>query len=572
MQAFPRMSLLAPLLCILSLACQQQSATPGASVVPPSSPSAATAPVTPKVTRVVLAVPAPGAESPKPTNVSTTNIWPIKPAYEFLWGVSVEGEANVPQLAESWTLGPDGKSFHFQLHKGVQFHRGMGEFTSKDVLYSWEQLTAPDSQEGRRERWLSSVPKVEAVGDYEVVFNLKEPDQSFVWSFGEPDAGLRIMSKADGEARTRWSYDDPAIAGTGPYAITERQQGQFIRFRRDVAPHYRKTPDFPEFEFRYVKENSTRLAALLTKEIQIAALPLDLIPQAEAKGMKAIKARAQLGFQTFIVFLGPSVNKKYTAADPDPVPGGQPYRYMNTPLLDGRVRQALNKAINRDELNKAFFKGQGEPIYNTFFHPTRPGWNPDWVRRFPQEYGYDPEAAKRLLAEAGYGPNNPLKHTLLTVSFGLFPELSDMVEAIANYWRAIGVDVTIDNSDPAVQTQKRNRQEYDNHSYIAGTSVRQFFGFGAYGVGNGYVGGRSGAEFIEPSEVFQNQLRWTFDQSKLNTLWRQVGDMAYDLKAPAPLFWLPTYAVVDPNLVADYPFSGTTTGTYTNVEYIKAAK
>ncbi len=559
------------LLLLLNLlwlaACQQAPA-------PPAAPAAADLdtrePVTPKVQRLVLAVPPPATERPRPTNGNTTDIWHESPAYEYLWGVSPDGAPNVPQLATEWNLEPDGKTFRFKLRKGVPFHYGKGEFTAQDVLYSWQMLIAPDSLE-RRERWESSVPNVEIVNDFEVLFHLARPDQAFLWSFGEADAGLEIMSKVDGE-RKAWTFDETPVAGTGPYAIKEWRPSEFIRFERSTPKHYRRTPDFPEFEYRYVRENSTRLAALLSREVQIAALPLDLMSQAEARGFKAVRGRADVGFQTFVTFVGPWVNKKYTSGDPEPIGADQAYRFPQTPLLDKRVLKALNKAINRDELNKAFFKGLGTPIYNVFFHPSRPGWNPAWERNFQVEYGYDPDAARKLLAEAGYGPNAPLEHTILTRSYGLFPELLDIVEAIANYWRRVGVQVTIDSSDGATQGRKMTAQEYDNHSYIAGTSVRQFFGFGSYGAGNGYVGGRIGAEFIEPTKVYSEELRWTFDEKQADAIWRRIGDQAYDLHAPAPLFWLPVFAVVDPSIVADYRFSGSRTGTYTNAEYIYAAK
>jgi hypothetical protein len=46
--------------------------------------------------------------------------------------------------------------------------------------------------------------------------------------------------------------------------------------------------------------------------------------------------------------------------------------------------------------------------------------------------------------------------------------------------------------------------------------------------------------------------------------------MQYALHAPIPLFWVPSYAIVDPDIVADYQFSGQRSGIYTNVEYIAA--
>ena len=63
-----------------------------------------------------------------------------------------------------------------------------------------------------------------------------------------------------------------------------------------------------------------------------------------------------------------------------------------------KVRQAMNKAINREELLKVLYKGRATYTYVAGFYPDLPGWDPTWEKRFPEMYGYDPAAAKRLLA------------------------------------------------------------------------------------------------------------------------------------------------------------------------------
>ena len=67
-------------------------------------------------------------------------------------------------------------------------------------------------------------------------------------------------------------------------------------------------------------------------------------------------------------------------------------------------------------MNKAFFAGKGEVMTLNAFHPTRPGWNPDWEKRYPNEYGFDPAKARALLAEAGYTASNPLNTTMFVHS------------------------------------------------------------------------------------------------------------------------------------------------------------
>ncbi len=559
----------AAFLALASLGCSQ-AGTPAPGGPPPAA-SNESGPVTPKVNRVTLALGPPSTEANAPNQLSGTITWQIRPMYEYLTGVNLAGKELQPMLATEWKLQPDGQSFRFQLRKGVKFQFDKGEFTAKDVAYTLKDLSLDGALPTTATRWNGLVKSIDPVGDYEVVVNLKQPDQAFLWTLGQQEGGFEIRSEADSKAKPP-TFQERPIAGTGPYYLSEREQGRYIRYARVGFDHWRQKPEFPEFEFRFMKENSTILAALLAKEVQMAALPFDLIDQAEKAGFKSIRGRAPVGVQTFVSLLGPWVNKAVNPGErlnPDP---NAKYVFPDSPLVDVRVRKALSKAINRDELNKAFFKGYGAPIVNLFFHPSRPGWNPDWERRFQDEYGYDPEGAKRLLAEAGYGPNTPLKHTAILGNSGYFAEGMDLFEAITSYWRKVGVDVKLEQMDANTRTTRGRELSLDNYSNLNATSIRQFYGFGVYGGGSS-LGSRGGNEIWEAVDYFNNKMRPLTDASKFETAWRELGDLAFNLHtAPIPLFWLPAIAVVDPNIVADYPFSGSLTGAYADVEYIKAAR
>ena len=70
---------------------------------------------------------------------------------------------------------------------------------------------------------------------------------------------------------------DQEPAGTGSYEYGGRVQGQSIWFEKAPQPHWRgENPDFAEVELRWVREDLTRLAALLTGEIHVAALSREL--------------------------------------------------------------------------------------------------------------------------------------------------------------------------------------------------------------------------------------------------------------------------------------------------------
>src|SRR5262249_19311154 len=365
----------------------------------------------------------------------------------------------------------------------------------------------------------------------------------------------RIMSKAHFDAVGEPSLQTAPIAGTGPYQFKERAQGQYVRFERVPYQHWRVTPDFPEFEFRFQNEASSRLAALLAGEIQITNLPADLLPQAESQGFKVIRGRVP-ALRAFMAWQCCFINAQT----------GEYPVFPNSPLMDPRVRRALNRAINREELNRAFFAGKGEPMYLNHFHPSREGWDPSWQTRFAEEYGYDPARARALLAEAGQ-PN--LRTNLLVRPLPLFPGADDVTEAVRGYWRAVGAEpqlVTIDSGE--INTGQRALR-FDNHVTMVGTSGPQFVTVAVYN--SSVLGNYLGAQHPDVQDVVK-RLRVELNAQKRADLYRQVGNKMYELHLDVPLFWLPAEAVVDSKVVADYVWPGSISGTWTHPEYIKAVR
>ncbi len=80
----------------------------------------------------------------------------------------------VPDLAESWTISPDGTVYTFKLVKNAEWHQGFGKVTAADVKYSYERVL--DTKTGSPYRAeFGDVAKVEAPDDYTVVITLKAP-------------------------------------------------------------------------------------------------------------------------------------------------------------------------------------------------------------------------------------------------------------------------------------------------------------------------------------------------------------------------------------------------------------
>ena len=543
---------------VLALACSAPSSQP--------SPSGAgDGPAQPKVNRVVLAVPAPvEAESNQPRNIGQTSMWQIAPMYEYLIAMDNQTGKYVPGLATEWKVEENGSALRFKLRQGVQFHsstgsgNSWGEFTAKDMEHSWKDMIREDSIAGYQVVLARRViDRIEAPNDYEVVMRLKAKDSDTLNTISQAQGGFEMMSKANFDKTGDPSLTQPPIAGTGPYQFKSRSQGANVIFERVPYKHWRMMPDFPEFEFRFIKEASTRQAALMTHEIQLTSLPNDLMAGAERAGLKVAKGRVP-ALRSFLSIWCCYLDKSGKEMFPD------------SPLKDVRVRKALNKAINRDELNKAFFAGKGELIFGFNHVPANhPAYNPDWQKRFQSEYGYDPNAAKDLLSQAGYGPGKPFKTVMFVHEVPAFAAAPDTVEAIASFWRQAGVDVTLSTMEGEQMRTLSRGCKLDNHFDIIGTSGAPIVAYGYYN--SSFIGNCGGYQHPDTDALF-DKIRQELDIEKHDALWRQIGDKSFDLHTNVPLFWLPAEAMYDPNVVSDYVWPGSISGTWTHVEQIKAAR
>lgn len=528
----------------------------------------------PKVQRVILAVQPPTTEANDPRFGRAPTNWVYWPFYENMVGIDPATGKLSPQLATEWSLEPNGQAYRFKIRKGVQFHHGKGEFVAKDVEGVFKSfLELPELERGYT-LWEPIVKEIQVVNDYELVVQMKKPAGVFMQSFSEQRGTFNIFSPKHFQEIKQPTNEAPngqptmqtgPAAGTGAYQFKEREQGSYIRYQAVPYRHWRANPDFPEFEFRFVKEASTRMAGLLTGELHMADLPEDLKAQALQRGFKAVAGRVQAN-RAFL-----QINCCFFADINDHSKG---WTTPESPLADPRVRKALNKAVDRDKLSKAFFGGNTQPLISTHFRPGLEGWNPQWEKDFAQEYGYDPEAAKRLLTQAGYGPSGRTLQTNMlfpTDAGRAYAGGDDIADAIAVMWRAIGIDVQHTTIDPVQRTAMTRSLRLTNHLLLTGTSSEPWTGTTTYG-SSAISGARGSGVELAKADAALNQLSETLDEKRSEQLWRIVGDALFYEHKDIPLFYIPVEAVVNQNIVADWLFPGSITGGWTHVYNIKAVR
>jgi ABC-type transport system substrate-binding protein len=533
----------------------------------------AQAPAKPKLERLKIAVAPLGWDTNFSWLQSRSGMLDKRPALEYLVGIDQNTGAYIPQLAEKWDMAPDGKSWTITLRKGIKFHDNWGEFTAKDVRHSIFLITQPESVMTDAGLWrtLMGITKddttleaveqkvaqmVEIVDDYKVIIHTKAVAPELVDSISANN-DLVMESKARWDKGGKELYGQKVV-GTGPFEFVERKVGSHVLYKR-VENHWRKTPEYPELEFRWVPEGVTRLATLIAGEVHISDIDRALQKDAIAKGMKIVPSKqTAIGHEWLFGGL--------YFATPDKL-------NMKQPFTDKRVRQAMNMAINRKAIADNILGGKVQPMLVTRFNPKAdealwPGiWNPDWEKRFDELYGYNPKKAKALLAEAGY--KNGFEFTVYLYTLPGMPELIDIGQALALDWQEIGLQPKLIEIDfPRVREQYRTKSIHGAAWPLRGSpnalNLLRIFNKARDSVVYAYE-----HPYIEERLAALNSV---VDKAERARLLREIGEHKFTEFADMPFFWLYAEAGVNPQYIADYTFPGSITGFFTHLEYIKLAQ
>jgi ABC-type transport system substrate-binding protein len=492
--------------------------------------------------------------------------WFFATTHESLIGADPITGEHIPRLATSWTIEPDGRSVRFKLRQGVRFHGDNGEFGAKDLVATLAMHTVEDAQHSHRTQYRAV--DIEVVNANEVVYHVSKTNPEILnntssWNLisGEPFSA---------ESLEKMGGDPDAVqkspAGTGPYQFAEGVHSTFYKVERVPYDHWRYNPDWEGIEFRWIDEQSTRLAGILTGEIHLTDIAPDLIAEA-INGGKATSTAKVLTRERTIMFEGALIDKSYGNYKAQGTACG--YAHCDSPLLDIKVRQALNKAIDRAQINEAFFLGKGIEVHNHAFVPTRTYWNPDWDAKFQEQYGYDPVAAKALLAEAGYGPNNPLELRIDVAPAGGLPEKPDLMESAAAFWNDIGIKTNLDNRDRAATNPVTRSFGFSQRISYMSSNIVDMQTFRVHHCSCQSPRGGFELKELDKAIAFHREV---VDSTEVYNRLRETGNATFDLFIAVPLFWQPQQLVYDPEVIASYEFSGVPLGVVAHFDQILAVK
>ena len=357
---------------------------------------------------------------------------------ESLFGRDAMGNA-LPRLVKEWSLSPDKLVWTFKLQDGVQFHKGYGEMTSEDVLWSMEQLTAEDAVNSVASRlrrlWANPEGSARAVDDYTIEVDTGVLQYDMLSWTSIPYAGWIVSKQQAGELGEEAASRDGA--GTGPFEIVEHQFGRSWTMKA-VEEHWRKTPNFAELVYHEIPEESTRVANFLTGNVDTFTMELDSLPAVQK--MEGVKfMRVEGGGTIHVGWYGNFYipEKERPAYNPD-LPWVSASGDVNSEEWEraAKVRRAMSIAIDRQLIVDTILSGEGKPLVLW-------GWEAQ-IHRLPPDiqagWEFDPEKAKRLLAEAGY-PDG-FEVTLIP-DIRNVPGEVEATEAIGTMWEDIGIRTSL---------------------------------------------------------------------------------------------------------------------------------
>jgi len=318
-----------------------------------------------------------------------------------------------PGLAESWEVLDDGMRIRFMLRDGVTFHNGE-PFDAEAVKYTFDRLLGEQGAQGPQQSNYTTIDRVEIVNENTIDMFMAQPDPVILTKLSGYGAMIVPPDYIEEMGEEHFNLNP---VGTGPFRFVSYNQG--VQIELEANPDYFEgAPELDGVIFRFIHEDSTRLAELQSGSI-------DILNNVAYSAIPTIEADDNL---KIVSVPGPTI---YSLA----------FKSVEPALTsDVNVRRALNMAVDKQALIDAFLGGRGTPISQLQGEMSF-GYAPDL-----EGYPYDPERARVLLQEAGVAPG-----TKMTIDYRSGNStFNEVVQAMSGFFSNVGLDVGLNPMEDAV--------------------------------------------------------------------------------------------------------------------------
>ncbi|MGW1272295.1 ABC transporter substrate-binding protein [Streptomyces sp. NPDC002491] len=330
-------------------------------------------------------------------------------AYQSLVHANADG-TYAPSLAEAYGyVGAGNRQFKITLRDGVKFSDGaaLDSGAVKKYLEYYVGAGGPFAANAK------TIGKIDTPDAKTVVLTLNAPNPDMPYFFSEHGFFGNVISPtalAGDTARL-----GTTTAGAGPYMLDPAATVQGSTYTYVPNPHYYepKSRKFKKVVVKVIANVTTAYQSLQSGQVAWTGADTSFVDKAKSSGLRTVvRPNGMSG-----LFIQDRAGTKVKA------------------FGDVRVRQAINYAINRDELSKAIEGSVGQPLQQII----APGFN-GFDKAAESTYTYDVAKAKQLLADAGY-PNG-FSFTTLVGSFD--PTTVKEAQGIAEDLKAVGITMDID--------------------------------------------------------------------------------------------------------------------------------
>ncbi len=342
----------------------------------------------------------------------------------------------VPDIARSWSLSADQRTYTFLLRNNVRFSNGR-TVNADDVRYSFERVLTPatkapltwvlDKIEGADDYISGKSAKVSGirvVNDHTLVLRLKRPFGPFLSLLSMVTAYVVPREEVERLGQDFGTHPQ----GTGPFVLSEWKHGQDLVLE-SRENYFEGRSKLKGIVYRVIPED---LTAVL--EFETGRLDVLLVPSAEYRHFTTDPAWRDL------VFGIPGLNSYYLGLN-----------CTRPPFNDPRVRRAMNMAIDREHILNTVFEKRGVLAAG----PVPPGLWKNSTAPSARGYSYDPGKAKALISQAG------ATGAVIKIYISADPEVLDIVGVIQSYLAAAGLKAEITQLDWSAFKHAVNKGEPD---------------------------------------------------------------------------------------------------------------
>ena len=329
-----------------------------------------------------------------------------------------------PYIVSEWSLSKDGKTMRLKFPKGLKFSSG-NPLDADAAKASFERFkkVSPYATD------LEALDKITVEGDT-MVMHWKAPPIPAMASLTSTYGGM-IDVKAAGKVSAE--EFNRKVIGYGPMMIEEWVQGSHVSLVRN--PGFKNTSPaaknhgaikVDKVTVRFIPDDFTRITEVQSGNVDIIfRVPLENVDELKADDNIVLHKYLQAGCVMF--YLNPEAPN----------------------LTDVRVRRALQKGVNREEL-VTVLAGHAE-VRHGIFSSSMAGFSQAYEDKFAKKYGYDFKAAAALLDEAGWKDTDgdgirdkDGKKLTITAMIGTdYPSSKKTAPVVQAQYKKLGIDLKL---------------------------------------------------------------------------------------------------------------------------------